>query len=127
VAAAPEAQPREAQPPEPAPPEPALEPALEAVEEDPAPAASSAEAPAAAEEALAVARMVLEQLAVDAGEALERAHAEHRLFSEFGPALMSAFESYRHLAGEGADTAAFREALRERWGVELVSLSALRA
>ncbi len=76
-----------------------------------------------AEGNLAVARDVLDQLAVYEGEAIERARAEHRFFAEFGPALMVAYETYRRRAGAGADPSAFRTALRERWGVELVPLT----
>ena len=109
---------------EPAPPEALLETserppvavpgpagAVPAVEPEPARAAP-----------LAVARDVLEQLATHEGEAIERARTERRLFAEFGPALMVAYETYRRRAGEGADAGAFREALRERWGVDLVPL-----
>ena len=129
--------------PEPAPGNPASERPLEAVEEVPAAAATSpvmtaepeveaepgvgAESEAGAEpEAeghLAVARAVLDEFAVHEGEAIERAQAERRFFAEFGPALMVAYESYRRRAGAGADPSAFRMALRERWGVELVPLT----
>lgn len=116
-------QPRE--PALPAPGTPPPERPLEAVEETPAAAATPppAEAKPVAEGALAVARMVLDQLAVHEGEALERARAEHRLFSKFGPALMLAYETYRRRVGQDADPSAFRTALRERWGVELVPLT----
>jgi len=76
-----------------------------------------------AEGHLAVARAVLDEFAVHEGEAIERAQAERRFFAEFGPALMVAYESYRRRAGAGADPSAFRMALRERWGVELVPLT----
>jgi hypothetical protein len=66
---------------------------------------------------------VLDEFAVHEGEAIERAQAERRFFAEFGPALMVAYESYRRRAGAGADPSAFRMALRERWGVELVPLT----
>ena len=72
---------------------------------------------------MAIARAALEQLAVHEGEAIERAQAERRFFAEFGPALMVAYETYRRRAGAGADPSAFRTALRERWGVELVPLT----
>ncbi len=72
---------------------------------------------------LAVARSVLGQLALHEGEAMERAQAERRFFAEFGPALMVAYETYRRRAGADADPSAFRTALRERWGVELVPLT----
>ena len=76
---------------------------------------------------LAVARSVLEELVAREGEAIERAKAGHRFFAEFGPALMEAYEAYRGRAGEGADPSAFRTALRERWGVELVPLTTREA
>ncbi len=82
-----------------------------------------AEAKSGAEGHLVVARAVLEQLAVHEGEAIERAQAEHRFFTEFGPALMVAYETYRRRVGDDADPSAFRTALRERWGVELVPLT----
>jgi predicted Zn finger-like uncharacterized protein len=104
---------------------------LETVEEPPAAAsaprvavaAPAIEAESAAEGPLAVARDVLDQLAVHEGGAIERARTERRLFAEFGPALMVAYETYGRRAGAGADPGAFREALRERWGVELVPLA----
>jgi predicted Zn finger-like uncharacterized protein len=124
-------QPREPALSEPAPGSPPSERPLEAVEEAPAAvltpsvatAGPEAGAGPGAEGHLAVARAVLEQLAVHQGEAIERAQAEHRFFAEFGPALMAAYEAYRCRAGEGADPSAFRTALRERWGVELVPLT----
>jgi len=104
----------------------APEPALEVKEELPvssqtAPAAPVAEP--AAVEPLGVARAVLAELAAREGEALEQARDEHRLFAAFGPALMEAYEAYCRRAGRDADPSAFREALRERWGVELLPLS----
>ena len=124
-------QPREPALPEPAPGSPPSEFPLEAVEETPAaganPPATTAEPEAGAEPGadghLAVARAVLEQLAVHEGEAIERAKAGHRFFAEFGPALMVAYETYCRRAGAGASPGAFRTALRERWGVELVPLT----
>jgi predicted Zn finger-like uncharacterized protein len=130
------------QPRDPAPPasgsvSPPSERPLEAVEETPVAAATPAvtttepavevepavEADSEAEGPLAVARAVLDQLAVHEGEAIERARAEGRFFAEFGPALMVAYETYRRRAGAGVDPGAFRTALRERWGVELVPLT----
>lgn len=73
---------------------------------------------------LAVARAVLERLSRDQGEAIERARDERRLFADHGPALMAAFEAYRREAGEDAGPGPFREALRERWGVDLLPLAA---
>ncbi len=74
---------------------------------------------------LAAARAVLDELAAREGGALERARDERRLFAAYGPALMEAYEAYRRRAGHGADPAAFRAALRERWGVELLPLAPL--
>jgi predicted Zn finger-like uncharacterized protein len=90
---------------------------------DAPPGATAESPPAADEEPLAVARAVLEQLALREGEAIERARAERRLFAEYGPALMMAYETYRHRAGAAADPSAFRTALSERWGVELAPLT----
>jgi hypothetical protein len=73
---------------------------------------------------LEIARALLAELAVHEGEALERARAEHRLFSDFGPALLEVYETWRRRVGPGADLGAFRDALRERWGVDLLPLSA---
>jgi predicted Zn finger-like uncharacterized protein len=72
---------------------------------------------------LEAARAVLADLAVREGEALERARAEQRLFADHGPALLLAYETWRRRVGAGADASAFRTALRERWGVELLPLS----
>jgi predicted Zn finger-like uncharacterized protein len=72
---------------------------------------------------LAVARAVLERLSRDHGHAIERARDEHRLFADYGPTLMAALETYRREAGEEAGPGPFREALRERWGVELLPLA----
>lgn len=124
-------QPREPAPPAPGSGSPASERPLEAVEETPAVAAVSPVAipepgtgtEPAAEGPLAVARAVLDQLALHEGGAIERAQAEHRFFAEFGPALMVAYETYRRRAGADAGPGAFRTALRERWGVELVPLT----
>jgi predicted Zn finger-like uncharacterized protein len=124
-------QPREPALPAPAPGSLPSERPLEVVEEPPAAAATASVTTAepepgagpGAEGHLAVARAVLGQLAVHEGEAIERAQAERRFFAEFGPALMVAYETYLRRAGEGADPSAFRTALRERWGVELVPLT----
>jgi hypothetical protein len=86
-------------------------------------AAARAAAPSG-KESLAIARAVLAELAAREGDALERARDEHRLFATYGPVLMEAYEAYRHQAGEGVGPAGFREALRERWGVDLLPLAA---
>ena len=126
--------PREPVPSATAPGSPPPEAPLDAVEEVPAGAAAppattaepGTETESEDERQLAVARAVLDQLALHEGEAIERARAERRFFAEFGPALMVAYETYRRRAGEGADPSAFRTALRERWGVELVPLTTRR-
>lgn len=105
----------------------APEPALEVKEELPASSLAAPAAPIASPagvEPLGVARAVLAELAAREGEALEQARDERRLFAAFGPALMEAYEVYRHRVGQDADPSAFREALRERWGVELLPLAA---
>jgi predicted Zn finger-like uncharacterized protein len=104
-----------------APPEPTLETVEEASAAAATPPATAADP--GAEDPLAVARAVLDQLAVHEGASIDRARAAHRLFAEFGPALMVAYETYRRRAGAGADPRAFRTALKERWGVELVPLT----
>ena len=96
------------------------EPAVAAASEPPA---AVPDEPAAAEP-LAVARAVLERLAREHGEAIEQARDGQRLFADFGPALMAAFEAYRLEAGADAGPGPFRQALRERWGVELLPLAA---
>ena len=47
------------------------------------------------------------------------AHARGRLFSEFGPALLEAFDEYRRRSGPGASARVFRDLLRERFRIEL--------
>lgn len=87
---------------------------------EPAPAGAAS---TAGPDPLVVARAVLERLSRDHGDAIERARDERRLFADHGPALMAAFESYRREAGEDAGPGPFRQALRERWGVELLPLA----
>lgn len=99
---------------EPAAAEPALEPERE-------PAAAPADPVGAGP--LAVARAVLDHLSRDHGAVIERARDERRLFAEHGPALMAAYETYRREAGPDAGPGPFREALRERWGVDLLPLT----
>jgi predicted Zn finger-like uncharacterized protein len=66
-----------------------------------------------------VARRVLERLAVTHGTEIEAAIARGRLFSEYGQRLIEAYDEYRRAVGRRTDAAPFREALRERWGVDL--------
>ena len=103
-------------PAEPAAAEQALAPARE-------PAAPAAGGPSAGGP-LAVARAVLDRLAREHGGEIERARDARRLFADHGPALMAAYEAYRREAGQDAGPGPFREALRERWGVELLPLAA---
>jgi predicted Zn finger-like uncharacterized protein len=70
-------------------------------------------------EAAAVARHVLDELVGRKGPAMAEAHARGRLFSEFGPALAAAFEEFRRRSGGSGDPAPFREAVLERWGIDL--------
>jgi predicted Zn finger-like uncharacterized protein len=88
----------------------------------PAPSQPAAPASAAAASELApieLARAVLDELAASHGPALDDARVRGRLFSEHGDRLMEAFEAYRRRAGRRADPGPFREALRERFGVDL--------
>jgi predicted Zn finger-like uncharacterized protein len=65
-----------------------------------------------------VASAVLDALAERLGPALDRARADGRLLSRHGPALLDAYDEYRRRIGAPAP-AAFLEALRNRWGLEL--------
>ncbi len=71
----------------------------------------------------AVARRVLDELAAHSGEAIAASRADGRLFKEFGAVIAEAYEFYRRRVGSNADPAAFRAALRERWGVDLEPLN----
>jgi predicted Zn finger-like uncharacterized protein len=66
-----------------------------------------------------IARMVLEEVALVSGRAIEDAAARGRVFAEHGPALLEAWDEYRRRVGKGADPAPFRAALRARWGIDL--------
>jgi predicted Zn finger-like uncharacterized protein len=68
------------------------------------------------------ARSILAELATREGGALERAASEGRLFAQFGPAIFAAWDEYKKRA-EGGGAASFREALRERWGVDLPEIT----
>jgi hypothetical protein len=81
---------------------------------------AAAEPPAdPAAEAQAIARRVLDELAARKGPAMADASARGRLLSEFGPELAAAFEEFRKQSGGTGNPAPFREALRERWGIDL--------
>ncbi|HVP14597.1 MAG TPA: zinc-ribbon domain-containing protein [Terriglobales bacterium] len=105
--------------------EPPSSPVSSASPEPPPPRESldMAPTPPAGIDALAEARTVIAELSDREGEALARAAAERRLFAAYGPALMEAYERFRQRAGGAADPSAFREALRERWGVDLLPIA----
>jgi hypothetical protein len=66
-----------------------------------------------------VAHEVLGELSARSGDRIAEAAARGLLFSEYGPALIDAWDEYVRRLGPGAPSGAFRDALRERWGVEL--------
>jgi len=66
-----------------------------------------------------IATGVLDELSRRLGAPLETARAEGRVFAEFGPAMMEAYEEYRRRLGTRATASAFREALRARWAIDL--------
>jgi hypothetical protein len=75
------------------------------------------------ETALALARQALSDLdpfEPDVREAVSRG----RMFAEFGPRILDAFDRYRHAADPAAGPGPFRTALRERWEVDLSDGSA---
>jgi predicted Zn finger-like uncharacterized protein len=112
---------------------PALEspaPALESPAPEPPPPVDAALSPEtgsavadgpAGEEPAAVARHVLGAMAARLAERLERARAAGRVLSEFGPDLMSAYDDYRRRVGPGASPVPFKNELRERLGVDLLT------
>jgi predicted Zn finger-like uncharacterized protein len=75
--------------------------------------------PAAVDEQRQLARLVLDELQAREGAALDAAARERRLFADHGPSIMSAWDEFRRRAGSHAPSRAFREELRERFGVEL--------
>jgi len=66
-----------------------------------------------------VAREVLEAIENGSGEGVAEAWAQGHLFAEYGQAIGDAYDNYRRRLGAAADPAAFRAAMRERWGVDL--------
>lgn len=74
---------------------------------------------AAVDEQRVLARDVLDELVARDGAALEGAARERRLFADHGPQIMAAWDEFRRRAGAHAPSRAFREELRERFGVEL--------
>jgi predicted Zn finger-like uncharacterized protein len=73
------------------------------------------------EEASRVAQELLDSLAHQLGSSLAQARSRGRVLAEFGPDVMKAFDEYRSRLGERAAPAAFRAALKERWGVDLTT------
>jgi predicted Zn finger-like uncharacterized protein len=73
------------------------------------------------EEASRVAQEVLDSLADQLGSSLAQARSRGRVLAEFGPDVMKAFDEYRSRLGERAAPAAFRAALKERWGIDLTT------
>ncbi|HEY3215095.1 MAG TPA: hypothetical protein VGK93_01245 [Candidatus Eisenbacteria bacterium] len=66
-----------------------------------------------------VAAELLDSLANRLGAALGEARARGRVLAQFGPDLMHAYEEYRRRLGDSGAPGTFREAVRERWGVDL--------
>jgi hypothetical protein len=73
---------------------------------------------ATVEDPALVAASVLDALAEVLGDSLARARAEGHILSRHGAAILEAFDEYRRRAGD-ADATPFRDALRERCGVDL--------
>jgi predicted Zn finger-like uncharacterized protein len=101
-----------------APPAPAPHPASAAAV---VPRPPRAPEPAPSTEPAAVARAVLDELVAKSGAALAEANRRGRLFAEFGVALFAAYDEYRRRVGGGVEPGPFRDALRERWGIDLSS------
>ncbi len=87
-----------------------------APEPEPEPVEAVAAAPEGPEE---VARRIVAALDQAIGAEIADATREGRLLSRFGARLLDAYDAYRNEAGRAVSAAPFREALRERWGVEL--------
>jgi predicted Zn finger-like uncharacterized protein len=66
-----------------------------------------------------IARRIVAQLHESHGREIESAVARGRVFSEHGVRIVDAFDSYRRAVGKGAVAGPFREALYERWGIDL--------
>lgn len=89
-------------------------------------AESAAPRPSAEEAARSLAHEALSDLDSFTPE-LVRAAARGRLFAEFGPRVLDAFDRYRHAADPAAGEGPFRRALRERWNVDLPAADAAEA
>ena len=77
--------------------------------------------PGEASEEARVAAQVLDELAGRLGERLAEARAAGKVLSEFGPVMMDAYQEYRRRIGPRASAVVFREALRDRWNLDLGS------
>jgi hypothetical protein len=66
-----------------------------------------------------VAAELLDSLAGRLGGALGEARVRGRVLAEFGPDMMRAYEEYRRRLGDSGAPGTFRDAVRERWGVDL--------
>jgi hypothetical protein len=82
-------------------------------------AAAESSGEAAASDPNAIARRVLDELAARRGPAMADANARGKLLSEFGTELAAAFDEFRKVSGGSGNPAPFRDALRERWGIDL--------
>jgi predicted Zn finger-like uncharacterized protein len=82
-------------------------------------AAAASSGPAGASDPSAVARRVLDELAARKGPAMADANARGKLLSEFGTDLAAAFDEFRKASAGSGNPAPFRDALRERWGLDL--------
>ena len=119
----------------PAPPEPSA-PTVAAAPmpspEEPAPAAEAAKAPAFEvavpenESPEEVARRLLAEMDAEHGpNEIAFAAQQGTLFFAHGARLMEAWDAYRRIVGRNASATVFRDALRERWGVDLTPADAL--
>jgi|KBSSwiStaDraftv2_1062776.scaffolds.fasta_scaffold35678_2 predicted Zn finger-like uncharacterized protein len=75
--------------------------------------------PALSEAPEDVATRILDALADQLGDRLERARDAGRVWSELGRDLMRAWDEYREALGPRADAGSFRAVLRARWDVDL--------
>lgn len=92
------------------------------VEKEPPPSAAGGRAPTpppSAKTAKSLAHEVLEELEERLGDRLVEARTRNRVLAELGPDLMQAFDEYRRRLGKDADPEPFRQALRERWALDL--------
>lgn len=81
--------------------------------------AADAPAPAADANAADVAGELVASFASGREEEIAAASRDGRFFSEYGEEILAVFDQFRQRIGKDANPAPFRDALRERWGVEL--------